>query len=118
MGLDPYVQKINFDWIEPARTLADPRQPGRGPAAGPELPKPGAGPQWRRDRRNVTQVRDGIYLIDVVARAERTSARPFRPCERSSFPCRTDARAADATRLVDLRAGVPADLAAGSACRA
>ena len=48
---------------------AHPHRPGRGAAAGPELAGAGERAQHRDLRRPVTQVRDDIYLVDVVVRA-------------------------------------------------
>jgi multidrug efflux pump len=60
MGSDPFVQKINFDWIEPARTLRI---------------------RVNQDEARLLGLSSGIYLVDVVVRAgteQRTSLAALR----------------------------------------
>ena len=69
VATDPRTEKINFDWIEPQRTL-------RMRVDQDQARLPGVSSQVLAQALsavvsgvNVTQLRDGIYLIDVVARA-------------------------------------------------
>ena len=65
---DPRTEKINFDWIEPQRTLrmrVDQDQARLLGVSSQVLAQASAVVSGI----NVTQLRDGIYLIDIVARA-------------------------------------------------
>src|SRR5262249_5312554 len=64
-----YAEKINFDWIEPARMLrmhVDQDQAHLLGVSSSALAKTLNGIV---SGITITQVRDGIYLIDVIARA-------------------------------------------------
>ena len=69
VAADPSARHVNFDWMEPARMVRDQYRPGPGAAAGPELAGTGAVLNTVVTGTTVTQLRDGIYLVDVVARA-------------------------------------------------
>ncbi len=72
MGPSPDVQNINFNWMDPIRKLRirvnqdEARQLGLSSAAVAQLINAAV------TGINATQVRDSIYLIDVVVRAEAT----------------------------------------------
>ena len=72
MGASPDVQNINFNWMDPIRKLRirvnqdEARQLGLSSAAVAQLINAAV------TGINATQVRDSIYLIDVVVRAEAT----------------------------------------------
>ena len=70
MGAHPHVQKVNFDWIEPARTLQIRVNQDEARLLGLSSEDLAQTLNGVVTGATVTQVRDGIYLIDVVARAE------------------------------------------------
>ena len=70
MGANPYVQKINFEWIEPARTLQIRVNQDEARLVGLSSEDLAQNLNAVVTGVNVTQMRDGIYLIDVVTRAE------------------------------------------------
>ena len=70
MGAHPNVQKVNFDWIEPARTLQIRVNQDEARLLGLSSEDLAQTLNGVVTGATVTQVRDGIYLIDVVARAE------------------------------------------------
>ncbi|WP_114948619.1 efflux RND transporter permease subunit [Microvirga calopogonii] len=69
MGTNPYVQTINFDWIEPARTLQIRVNQDEARLLGLSSQDVAQALNSVVTGATVTQVRDGIYLIDVVVRA-------------------------------------------------
>ena len=61
---------VNFDWIEPARAGADADRPGRGTACSASARRRLASVlNTVISGAPITQVRDDIYLVDVVLRA-------------------------------------------------
>ena len=65
----PYAQKINFDWVEPARTLSIRVDQDEARLLGLSSQDLARAINTVISGATVTQVRDDIYLIDVVARA-------------------------------------------------
>src|ERR1700730_13188231 len=73
---DPRTERINFDWIEPQRTLRMRVDQDQARLLGVSSQVLAQALSAVVSGISVTQLRDGIYLIDVVARAneqERTS---------------------------------------------
>ena len=108
------LRQVNFDWIEPARARC---------ACASTRTRRGCSASARRrwpailntvvSGAPVTQVRDDIYLVDVVVRAHGRAAHLAR---RRCAPCRCRCRTAARCRssqfaTLELRAGVAADLA-------
>jgi multidrug efflux pump subunit AcrB len=69
MAADPAAQKINFDWVEPARTLRIRVNQDEARLLGLTSQDLAQALNSVVTGATVTQVRDGIYLIDVVTRA-------------------------------------------------
>ena len=72
IGADPDARQINYDWLEPARQLrikVDQEQVRRLGVSSADL---AAVLNGSITGSTVTQVRDSIYLVDVVARATET----------------------------------------------
>jgi multidrug efflux pump subunit AcrB len=69
IGTDPRTQKINFDWIEPVRTLKMRVDQDQARLLGVSSQALAQALNSVVSGVAVTQVRDGIYPIDVVARA-------------------------------------------------
>jgi multidrug efflux pump subunit AcrB len=69
MGSDPDAQKINFDWIEPVRTLQMHVDQDQARLLGVSSQALAQALNSVVSGVTVTQVRDGIYPIDVVVRA-------------------------------------------------
>jgi multidrug efflux pump subunit AcrB len=65
---DPYAQKVNFDWIEPARTLRMRVDQDQARLLGVSSEALAQALNTVISGMSITQVRDGIYLIDIVAR--------------------------------------------------
>ncbi len=66
---DPRTEKISFDWIEPQRTLRMRVDQDQARLLGVSSQVLAQSLSAVVSGINVTQLRDGIYLIDVVARA-------------------------------------------------
>ncbi|MEA2793495.1 MAG: multidrug efflux pump, partial [Bradyrhizobium sp.] len=66
---DPRTEKISYDWIEPQRTLRMRVDQDRARLLGVSSQVLAQSLSAVVSGINVTQLRDGIYLIDVVARA-------------------------------------------------
>ncbi len=78
---DPRTEKVNFDWIEPQRTLHLRVDQDQARLLGVSSQALAQALNAVVSGVTVTQVRDGIYLVDVVARAEeseRTSPNALR----------------------------------------
>jgi multidrug efflux pump subunit AcrB len=69
MAENPKAQKINFDWIETARTLRLKVDQDQARLLGVSSESVAQALNLVVSGVTVTQVRDGIYLIDVIARA-------------------------------------------------
>jgi multidrug efflux pump subunit AcrB len=67
---DPRTEKISFDWIEPQRTLRVRVDQDQARLLGVSSQVLAQSLSAVVSGINVTQLRDGIYLIDVVARAD------------------------------------------------
>lgn len=66
---NPHTDKINFDWIEPARTLHVRVDQDQARLLGLSSDTVAQALNTVLSGVTITQVRDGIYLIDVVTRA-------------------------------------------------
>jgi multidrug efflux pump subunit AcrB len=66
---DPRTEKISYDWIEPQRTLRMRVDQDQARLLGVSSQVLAQSLSAEVSGVNVTQLRDGIYLIDVVARA-------------------------------------------------
>jgi multidrug efflux pump subunit AcrB len=69
VGTDPYARMINFDWIEPARTVRIRVDQDQARLAGLSSQALAQALNIMVSGTTVTQVRDSIYLVDVVTRA-------------------------------------------------
>jgi multidrug efflux pump subunit AcrB len=81
---DPRTEKVNFDWIEPQRTLRMKVDQDQARLLGLSSQDLAQALNTVVTGATVTQVRDSIYLIDVVVRAEdeeRTSPNVLRTLE-------------------------------------
>jgi multidrug efflux pump subunit AcrB len=67
---DPRTEKISFDWIEPQRTLRMRVDQDQARLLGVSSQVVAQALSAVVSGVNATQLRDGIYLVDVVARAE------------------------------------------------
>lgn len=70
MGADPSVRRINFDWIEPARAVHVKIDQDQARLAGLSSQALAAALQGVATGQSITQLRDDIYLVDVIARAK------------------------------------------------
>ncbi len=66
---DPYARKINFDWMEPARTVRIRVDQDQARLVGLSSQALAQALNIMVSGTTVTQVRDDIYLVDVVTRA-------------------------------------------------
>lgn len=69
MGENPFVTRINFDWIEPARAVRVKIDQDKARLLGLSSRALANALQGVATGQTITQVRDDIYLVDVVARA-------------------------------------------------
>jgi multidrug efflux pump subunit AcrB len=69
MGENPLVTRINFDWIEPARAVKVRIDQEKARLLGLSSSALANALQGVATGQTITQVRDDIYLVDVVARA-------------------------------------------------
>ncbi len=69
VGKNPNAQQVNFDWIEPARTLRIRVDQDQARLLGVSSELLAQSLNSAVSGVTVTELRDGIYLIDVVARA-------------------------------------------------
>ncbi|WP_442755366.1 efflux RND transporter permease subunit [Methylocystis sp. JAN1] len=69
MGESPAVTRINFDWIEPARAIHVKVDQDQARLLGLSSQAVASALQGVATGQTITQVRDDIYLVDVVARA-------------------------------------------------
>ena len=69
IAADPRVQKINYDWIEPARTVRVKVRQDQARLLGVTSLDLAQSLQSVFAGATITQIRDDIYLVDVVARA-------------------------------------------------
>jgi multidrug efflux pump len=69
MGKSQSVERINFDWIEPARAVRVKIDQDQARLLGLSSQAVSAALQGVATGQTVTQVRDDIYLVDVIARA-------------------------------------------------
>lgn len=69
MGENPSVTRINFDWIEPARAVHVKIDQDQARLLGLSTQAIAAVLQGVSTGQTITQLRDHIYLVDVVARA-------------------------------------------------
>ena len=113
LASDPRTRHVHFDWMEPARQVRVNVDQDEARRLGVSSRALAAVLNASVTGSTVTQLRDDIYLINVVARATDTRARIVRNVERAAG---ADADrpygAAAAVRDVRRRTGVPARLAA------
>lgn len=86
VGSDPRARGVNFDWMEPARTLRAVVDQDQARLLGLSSSELAQALNAVSSGVAVTQVRDGIYLIDIVARAveeDRTSLSTLRTLQLS-----------------------------------
>ena len=76
----PSAQNINFDWNEPSKVVRVEVDQDRARALGISSQALSQTINAVLSGTTVTQVRDDIYLIDIVARAVPKSAPSSRPC--------------------------------------
>jgi multidrug efflux pump subunit AcrB len=69
MGRDPSVTRINFDWIEPARAVHVKVDQDQARLLGLSSQALANALQGVATGQTITQLRDDIYLVNVVARA-------------------------------------------------
>ena len=118
LASDAFVEKVNYDWIEPARTLQIRVDQDEARLLGLSSQDLAQALSTVVSGATVTQIRDDIYLIDVVTRAEPSSAcrwRRFAPSR-----CRSEQAhgSADPVCLGRLWAGVPPRVAQGPVAHA
>ena len=110
----PGAQRVHFDWIEPARQLVIDVDQDQARRMGLTSAQLASVLQTAVSGTTVTQLRDDIYLVNVIARAE--AARP-RVARRACHAAGAGAGRADGgaqfLRDVQLHAGAAAHLAAG-----
>jgi multidrug efflux pump len=70
LASDAFVEKVNYDWIEPARTLQIRVDQDEARLLGLSSQDLAQALSTVVSGATVTQIRDDIYLIDVVTRAE------------------------------------------------
>ena len=70
MGGSPTVARINFDWIEPARAVHVKIDQDKARLLGLSSQAVASALQGVATGQAITQIRDDIYLVDVVARAK------------------------------------------------
>ena len=69
MGADSSVRRINFDWIEPTRSVHVKVDQDQARLVGLSSQALATALQGVATGQGITQLRDDIYLVDVVARA-------------------------------------------------
>ena len=70
VAADPYARTTGFDWMEPARAVRANVLADRAQALGVSPTDVARALDDASVGRTVAQVRDGVYLVDVVARVE------------------------------------------------
>jgi multidrug efflux pump subunit AcrB len=70
MGADPHVQEVNFDWMEPARQVRITIDQDQARLLGLSSRTIADALNTLMTGSPITQVRDNIYLINVIARAQ------------------------------------------------
>ena len=113
VGSTPDVRNVNFDWVEPARTVRLRIDQEQARQLGLSSQDVAAAVNAVVSGATATQVRDSIYLIDVVARAEQAQrvSLEFASLVAGALARRTGGAAA-ADRQLRVRAGIPGGLAA------
>ena len=118
LASDAFVEKVNYDWIEPARTLQIRVDQDEARLLGLSSQDLAQALSTVVSGATVTQVRDDIYLIDVVTRAgaeQRVSLATLRTLQ---VPLANRAHgSADPVCLGRLWAGVPPRVAQGPVAR-
>ena len=94
MGGDPNLRRVNFDWMEPAREVRITIDQDQARLLGLSSQALAGVLNTVMTGTPITQVRDDIYLVNVIARATTSSASRCRPCaacncrSRTAAPCR------------------------------
>ena len=91
MGADANVRLINFDWIEPSRKVRIQIDQDQARLLGLSSQALAEVLNTVMTGTPITQVRDNIYLINVVTPPRTSSVSRSRPCGRCSCRSRTDA---------------------------
>lgn len=91
MGADANVRLINFDWIEPSRKVRIQIDQDQARLLGLSSQALAEVLNTVMTGTPITQVRDNIYLINVVTPPRTSSVSRSRPCGRRSCRSRTDA---------------------------
>ena len=112
MAASSGTRQVNFDWMEPARQLRVRIDQDAGAAARRQLGQHRGVLNAAIAGTTVTQVRDDIYLVNVVARAIDRGARRAR---HAALAAGADSRRADGAaqpvRHLRVRPGIPAGVA-------
>jgi multidrug efflux pump subunit AcrB len=88
LGTVPEVRHVNFDWIEPARSMRIHIDQDQARQLGLSSEDVALALNAVVSGSTVTQVRDSIYLIDVVTRAEQTQRTSLESIRSLQIPLR------------------------------
>ena len=91
LGANSAVRRINFDWMEPARKVRIKIDQDQARLLGLSSQALATVLNTVMSGQPVTQVRDNIYLIDVIVRATDEQRVSLSTCGRFKFSFRTDA---------------------------
>jgi multidrug efflux pump subunit AcrB len=108
---DARARRINFDWIEPGRKVRVRIDQDQARLLGLSSESVAAVLNTVMSGAAVTQVRDGIYLVDVVMRANDEQRLAVDAAQSAVSAPERPHRPARSVRDPRLRAGLPADLA-------
>jgi multidrug efflux pump subunit AcrB len=86
LGTTPGVRNVNFDWVEPARVIRMRINQDQARQLGLSSQDVAQDLNAVMTGTTVTQIRDNIYLIDVVARAERAQRTSLEALESMQIP--------------------------------
>ena len=112
-GRPAHLGTISYDWMEPARQVRVTIDQDKARLLGLSSRAIAEVVNTMMAGTSVTQVRDDIYLIPVIARAHRRAAQlAHHPAEPPAAAGRRAHGAPEPDRDLRLQAGVPADLAA------
>ncbi|MDR3532093.1 MAG: efflux RND transporter permease subunit [Rhodopila sp.] len=89
VGATPGVRNVNFDWIQPARVMRIHIDQDQARQLGLSSQDVAQALNAVVSGTTVTQVRDSIYLIDVVIRAERAQRTSLESIRSLQIPLRT-----------------------------
>ena len=92
MGADPKLRRVNFDWMEPARKVRVQIDQDQARLLGLSSQALSAFLNTVMTGAPITQVRDNIYLVDIIARAQDEQRVSYRRCGLSRCRSQTAAR--------------------------